>query len=87
MCKIHKSESLKNLMHLLKIYYVIPLSSCEPERIFSAMNRIKTDLRNPLETETLDNFLMISRNGEEINNFNYELAFDSWKKEKKRYFL
>ena len=48
---------------------------------------IKTELRNLLLTETVDDFLMIARNGPSLENFEFENAFNNWKNDKKRYFL
>jgi len=59
----------------------------EAERSFSLMNMIKTEQRNTLETSTVDDFMMINRNGPKIEDFQYEEAFDLWKKGKKRYFI
>ena len=43
-----------NLSRLASIAAIIPVSTAECERSFSAMKRIKTALRNRLKTTTLD---------------------------------
>eukprot|EP00662_Eupelagonemidae_sp_cell21_P057695 gene57695-biopygen93208 len=42
-------EAYEELAKLLVISAVLPLSSCSVERVFSAMKRIKTRLRNRLK--------------------------------------
>lgn len=57
---------------------VVPMSTADCERGFSAMNRIKTDLRNSLKTETLDQLMRISIEGKEREYFNFNRAADMW---------
>ena len=48
------------LSQLLNVYLTIPLSTSSCERVFSKMNIIKTDLRNRMEPNTLQQLMMIS---------------------------
>ena len=47
----------------------VPVSTAECERAFSAMNRIKTELRNRLKTSTLDCLMRISIEGPPSSGF------------------
>ena len=49
---------------------VLPATSTDAERVFSAMNRIMTPIRNRLKSETLDTLLRISMNGPPATNWN-----------------
>ena len=85
--KIEKSQHFIYIKRLIKIYRSLPLSSVECERVFSSVNRIKNEMRNRLEDETLDDLLMISSNGIDIKDFDFQESFQRWKSEKKRYFI
>jgi hypothetical protein len=76
--------SLPNLIDLIELNMIIPLSTVECERGFSKMSLIKTDLRSCLSEFRLDSLLHISLNGTE----NIELVVDDliveWENKKKR---
>jgi hypothetical protein len=63
---------------LVEIALIVPLSNATVERIFSHQNLIKTKLRNKLCTENLNRFLMILINGPDIEDFDFEKAYDHW---------
>ena len=42
------------------------------------MNRVKTDLRNRLKTDTLNCFIRISFEGPPAASFDFERAADTW---------
>jgi hypothetical protein len=48
------------------------------ERIFSHQNLIKTKLRNKLCTENSNKHLMILIYGPDIEDFDFEKAYDNW---------
>ena len=64
------------LTKLASIAAILPVSTAECERAFSAMKRIKTKLRNQMKTSTLDYLMRISFEGPEIGDFNFEKAAD-----------
>ena len=64
----------------LVVAAIIPVSTAECERSFSAMKRIKTSLRNRLKTTTLDCLMRISIEGQCISTFNFERAADIWQR-------
>ena len=61
---------------------VLPVSTTDCERCFSAMNRLKTDLRNRMNTTTLDRLLRIRIEGPE--DFPHTEAATRWARAKKR---
>lgn len=48
------SEQLPNLLHVIEIIQVLPVSTSKVERAFSLLNRIKTDWRINLKTNTIE---------------------------------
>ena len=67
-----------NFAVLASIALVIPVSTAECERCFSSMKRIKTTLRNRMETDTLDQLMRIANEGPKPEDFNFEKAADLW---------
>ena len=83
MLKLLVSNSTLQTMYpqftkLACIALVIPVSTAECERSFSAMKRIKTDSRNRLLTENLNHLMRISIEGPSIDQFDFEQAFELW---------
>ena len=72
------STAYPHLSKLAGATLIIPMSTAKCERGFSAMNRIKTDLRNSLKTETLDNLIRITIEGKERDKFNFDRAATLW---------
>jgi len=68
----------EGIMELIKIYLVLPCSNAEVERGFSAMKRIKTELRNKLGIGTMLDLMMISLNGVEAIKWDPSLSFQKW---------
>ena len=66
------------LSKLACIALVLPISTAECERCFSAMKRVKTELRNRLVTTTLDHLLRISICGLELKEYDFNRAVDEW---------
>ena len=67
-----------NFAVLASIALIIPISTAECERCFSSMKRIKTTLRNRMETATLDQLMRISNEGPKPGEFNFDKAADLW---------
>ena len=63
---------------LVQIALIVPLSNANVERIFSHQNLIHTKLRNKLCVENLNRHLMILINGPDIEDFDFEKAYDYW---------
>lgn len=70
---------LKLLVHAL----VLPMTTTDCERCFSAMNRTKTDYRNRMHTETLDRLLRVKIEGPPLQDFIFREAIVQWSKVKK----
>lgn len=63
-----------NLCKLAQICLVLPLSTADCERAFSTMKRVKTPLRNRLNTKTLDSLMRIRIEGADQECFDFELT-------------
>jgi len=61
-----------SLQKIFQIYLTIPLSTASCERTFSKMNHIKNERRNRMDPDTLHDHMMISLNGDEVENLNEE---------------
>ena len=85
--KINISSNFVHLNKLIKIYRTLPLSSVECEHVFSNVSIIKNELRNSLDDTTLDDLLMINKNGEDLKNYDFKKAFKTWQSEKTRNFI
>jgi len=57
---------------------IIPISTAEDERGFSAMNIVSTDLRNSLTIENISAIIFIKINGPPIAKFNSEKYVKNW---------
>ena len=66
------------LSKLACIALILPISTAECERSFSAMKRVKTELRNRLITTTLDHLLRISISGPDLKDYDFDRAVDEW---------
>ena len=69
----------KLLIHAM----VLPVSTTDCERCFSAMNRTKTDYRNRMHTETLNRLLRVEIKGPSLEDFDFREAVCQWSKVKK----
>ena len=56
------SKDFPNVVNLVKISLIIPLSNVQVERIFSQHKLTKTQLRNRMSVESLNQHLMILLN-------------------------
>ena len=54
-----KSEYYPFIYRVVKLVLTLPISTTTTERAFSAMNVIKTNLRNKMEDEFLSNAMML----------------------------
>lgn len=57
---------------------LIPISSAQCERGFSAQNRIKSDVRSSLHVSTTENLIRISMEGPELGEFDPTAAVLKW---------
>ncbi|KAJ8006709.1 hypothetical protein DPEC_G00110030 [Dallia pectoralis] len=59
----------KNILHLVHILLVLPVSSAVCERGFSSQKRMKSDTRASLHTDTVDDLIRISVEGPSLEDF------------------
>ena len=71
-------EECKNVFHIFEVLLVTPFTNAKVERVFSHMNKIKTDWRNRLKQKRLDNLIMISEGGRSLEDFNPDHAINAW---------
>ena len=66
------------LCKLAAIGLLLPMSTVDCERGFSALSRIKTDIRNRLSSKVLNHLVTISVEGLPPEEFPYDKACDLW---------
>ena len=71
-------------MHLIEILLIIPFSNGKLERMFSRTLRVKNDWQNKLGHDRLEALLRISEERPSIENFNPDIAIESWYNKKVR---
>ena len=59
MVRTRKSEYYPLIYRVVKLVLTLPISTATTERAFSAMNVIKTDIRNKMEVEFLSDTMML----------------------------
>ena len=72
---------------VLKIYAVLPISSCEAERSFSALKRLKTYLRSNMGQNRLSSLALIHIERNTVNSVLKEdmnVMIDTFARNKKR---
>ena len=80
----HHKEEIPNLLQLASIALILPTSTAECKRGFSAQNRIKTALRNRLTTSRLNVLMTIDIEGPTLRKFDFNMAYKEWSNEKRR---
>ena len=70
------------LSKLAKSCTVIPSSNADPERIFSILKKIQTDMRSELNIDTICS-LMCAKQNQDLNCFEYEPTEELLKSAKK----
>ena len=71
-------KECRNALDIFEIMLICPFSKAKLERIFSGMNRVKTDWKNQLSRERLDMLLHIGEDGPQVQDFNPDIYIDSW---------
>jgi len=69
-------EDFQNVLHLVEIMLVLPISAAQCERAVSAQNRIKSSLRVGLGSSTLQDHIRITAEGPLASEFNATPAVD-----------
>lgn len=66
------------ILMLVELLFTMPISNAKVERLFSLMNRIKTDCRATLSESTLNNLITIHMEGPEFQDYNPTPAIQAW---------
>ncbi|KAJ8874495.1 hypothetical protein PR048_025355 [Dryococelus australis] len=66
------------LLKLLRVASVLPVSTASCERGCSQMNLVKNKFRSSLETESLDELMMVNLNGPPLPQFIPSKGIDKW---------
>ena len=82
----HYATTYPELWKLVKLLLILPVNSAACERGFSQMKIVKTDLRNRLSTEQLNNLMSISLSGSLglDENLLISKAVNMWHTQRKR---
>lgn len=72
------SNEYTNLCKLLNFILILPFSTAECERGFSQLNLIKSDIRNRLSTDTVNDLLMVKLYGPNLTDFCPDEAINLW---------
>ena len=70
-------------MHLFEFLLVVPFTNAIVERLFSRMNRVKTDFCNRLSRSRLDTCLGVGEDHTSIEDFNPDRVIECWWNEKR----
>ena len=74
----------QNIMHIFEILMIVPFMNVIVERLFSRMNRVKTDFRDRLSRSRLDTCLRVGEEGPSMKDFEPDRVIDHWWTEKER---
>ncbi|XP_067017850.1 zinc finger protein 862-like [Acropora muricata] len=76
--KVPYKKDFRNVLHLVEIMLVLPISAAQCERAVSAQNRIKSRLRVGLDSSMLQDLIRITAEGPPVLNFDATLAVEKW---------
>ena len=76
--KIPYKNDFRNVLHLVEIMLVLPISAAQCERAVSAQNRIKSSLRVGLDSSMLQDLIRITAEGPPVLNFDATSAVEKW---------
>ena len=68
----------KNVLHVIELSLITPFTNAKLERVFSCINRIKTESRNRLRQERLDTHVRVGEEGVNIIEFNPDPYIEKW---------
>ncbi|XP_015763634.1 PREDICTED: zinc finger protein 862-like [Acropora digitifera] len=74
----NKPNNLSHILLVVEIMMVLSASTAVCERSFSAMNRIKTNLKTNMKQETLQDLLLVSTASPDVKEFSPEEAISVW---------
>ena len=59
-----------------RLFFICPFTNAKLKRVFSRMNRVKTDGHSSLSRDRLDVLLSISEDGPSLGEFNPDASID-----------
>ena len=87
MLRVFKDDLYPMLGKLSAWGLSLPVNTAACEWGFGQMKLIKTDLRNPLKKEMLNNLMLIAVEGESVADFPYDEALKHWSSQRNRRIL
>ena len=76
--KMPYKQDYQNVLHLVEILLVLPISAAQCERAVSAQNRIKSNLRVNLGSSTLEDLIRVSAEGPPVSEYDPMPTVDKW---------
>ena len=77
-------KECRNVLDIFELFLISPFTNAKLERIFSCMNRVKTNWCSSLSRDRLDVLLRISEDGPSLEGFNPDVSIDCWYTDKVR---
>nr|XP_047122893.1 zinc finger protein 862-like [Hydra vulgaris] len=74
----------RNILDVFELLLLCPFTNAKVERMFSRVNRVKSDWRNKLSRDRLECLLRIGEKGCSLNKFDPNPALDAWYQDKIR---
>lgn len=71
-------DNFKDVLHLVQIVLVLPISAAQCERAVSAQNRIKSSVRATLATSVVEDLIRLSSEGPPVADFDAAPCVDRW---------
>ena len=78
------SSKFSNILNVIELLLITPVSNAIVERMFSTMARIKPKLCNRISRGKSGSLLRISKEGPQVKDYNPTAAIDHWCGQKKR---
>ena len=67
-----------NVLHIIELFLITPFTNAKLKRMFSRLNRVKTDYCNRLGQERLKHLLRIGEEGQKIEEFDADAFMGFW---------
>jgi hypothetical protein len=77
-------EQFSNILNIVELLLITPISNAVVERMFSTMARMKPHLRNRMSRDRLDSLLRISEEGPSVKDYDPTAEIERWYGQKKR---
>ena len=76
--KVPYKNDLEDVLHLVELVLVLPISAAQCERAVSAQNRIKNSTTATLNVSVLEDLIRLSSEGQPVSEFDLTPAVDRW---------